>query len=331
MARAPLASAFILSLILPGQVYAAPPNREPFSFTATDDRLCRFPLAVTVSGEGQHHVQQREGQPSREFFTGPARIDLTNLANDDMVRLNTPGPAFFELDAGIGRLRGAVVGIYGPGIPLLAMRGQTVFKLADFVIVRDTGKDAVVDPCRLLDPGVSPAITRATPAPWDPPADVLGGIQLAGLLPVFFGYQRHLHAHLDVIVNGTPLTVPAGIGLVEPVIDLDGKIVSALHADAPLHTHTADGIVHVEADRPPLELTLGQFFDIWQVRLSRECLGSYCEAADSTLRVYVNGELRLGDPRTLVIESFDEIALVFGPPGVPAEIPSTFDFPPDLS
>jgi hypothetical protein len=62
----------------------------------------------------------------------------------------------------------------------------------------------------------------------------------------------------------------------------------------------------VEADRQPLDLTLGQFFDIWQVRLTRDCLGAYCSGGGRTLRVYVNGELQSGDPRSVVARAFDE-------------------------
>ena len=45
---------------------------------------------------------------------------------------------------------------------------------------------------------------------------------------------------------------------------------------AALHTHDASGIVHIESP-DKRDYTLGQFFDVWGVRLSSTCLGApYC-------------------------------------------------------
>jgi hypothetical protein len=315
---------------MPLPVGAVPPTREDTLLQASDDGLCPFPFEVTISGTGQHHVQQRHGQVTREFFTGSSTVELRNSATGRSVTLPHSGPAFFEDEEGVGIFRGPVVGFYPPGIPLLALRGQTRFGLSDFAMLSDSGVDRVVNPCALLDPAAVSPIPRATPAPWPAPVDVLGGIEVAGLLPVWFAFQRHAHAHLDVFVNGVAVSVPAGIGIAEPIVGADGSVVSALFASAPVHTHTADGIIHVEADRQPLELTLGHFFDVWQVRLTSDCLGAYCADDARTLRVYVNGELQTGDPRSVVLSDFDEIAVVFGPEGVPSVIPDTYDFPPDL-
>jgi hypothetical protein len=47
--------------------------------------------------------------------------------------------------------------------------------------------------------------------------------------------------------------------------------------------------------------------------------------------VYVNESLVPGDPRDVVIRPRHEIAVVFGPPGVPGSIPSSYDLPPGLA
>jgi hypothetical protein len=96
-----------------------------------------------------------------------------------------------------------------------------------------------------------------------------------------------------------------------------------------LHTHGPDGVIHLHTAFPEL-ITLGQFFDVWRVRLTDTCLGPYCAEQPGTLRVYVNGDLLPGNPRDVVIRPRDEVAVVFGPPGVPALVPSSYDFPPDL-
>ena len=125
------------------------------------------------------------------------------------------------------------------------------------------------------------------------------------------------------------MIVPAGIGMVAPV-DLGPEgFESGVGAIAPLHTHFPDGILHVEANSPlETRLTLGQFFDLWQVRLTRDCLGAYCSSGERRLRVYVNGVLRTGDPRQIELVGGDEVAVVFGVPGQPAMIPSSYAFPP---
>jgi hypothetical protein len=78
-------------------------------------------------------------------------------------------------------------------------------------------------------------------------------------------------------------------------------------ANAPLHTHSASGIIHIEADRRGT-YTLGQFFDEWGVRLDARCVGAYC----GSLHVFVDGRRRAGDPRRIVLTNHQEIALVAG-------------------
>jgi hypothetical protein len=131
-----------------------------------------------------------------------------------------------------------------------------------------------------------------------------------------------------VFVNGEPVLVPPGIGVVAPVDTGEQNIQSAWDAMAPVHTHGPDGVLHAHTGIPQLS-TLGAFFDVWRVRLTDQRLGSYCAGPMGTLRVYVNGELLPSDPRDVVIRPRDEIALVFGRPGVAASIPASYDFPAD--
>jgi hypothetical protein len=82
--------------------------------------------------------------------------------------------------------------------------------------------------------------------------------------------------------------------------------------------------VHIEAAEPA-DFTVGQFFTQWAVRLTPDCVGSYCKP-DVPWRVVVNGQDYEGDPKDIVFHGRDEIAFVIGTP--PAEIPSTYDFSP---
>src|SRR5215469_9659650 len=72
----------------------------------------------------------------------------------------------------------------------------------------------------------------------------------------------HIHAHLTIFVNGTARQVPAAIGIpgAVPQQTPAGPIVAQGTCFYWLHTHAADGIVHIES---PVQrtFTLGQFFD----------------------------------------------------------------------
>lgn len=160
-------------------------------------------------------------------------------------------------------------------------------------------------------PGVS-----AGPAPWPAPSDARARI-LAANLPALPSerFEYHVHAHLDVFVDGDSQPVPARIG-----IDSRRRVIS------PLHTHEGNGIIHIESGTETV-FTLGQFFVQWGVRLDRNCVGSYCIPA-TPFRLYVNGAERPGDLRSAQLGSHDELALVIGAP--PAQVPAAFSFPPPL-
>src|SRR5215216_864745 len=55
---------------------------------------------------------------------------------------------------------------------------------------------------------------RETKAPWSAPQNPMELTCAAGLVPEKAEFlQYHVHAHLDVFVNGRPVLVPAGIGI----------------------------------------------------------------------------------------------------------------------
>jgi hypothetical protein len=189
--------------------------------------------------------------------------------------------------------------------------------------------------------GPPPSTTpRTTRAPWRLPTFALRQIAYAGLKPVTGTLIRHDHVHLDVIVDGARITVPAGVGMAEPVDRgpgpcppppeslsigdcAPGHFFTARIATSPLHTHTSSGIVHIESDRRRT-FTLGEFFDEWRVRLSSSCIGGYCAGNGKALRVFVDGKRVFGNPRRLALADRQEIAVVFGTPGDFRTVPSTY-------
>jgi hypothetical protein len=160
------------------------------------------------------------------------------------------------------------------------------------------------------------------PAPWNTGLDHLPDrLKPLGLTPLpQEALHQHIHQHLDIFVNGKPITIPSGIGV------FDGQFITELH------THSAGaeglpgpetrptGVIHVES---PTDTTyvLGQFFGVWGVRLTSTCIGGYCKPA-KPWRVYVNGKPYTGDPNDITLTRHKEIAFVIGTP--PKKIPSSF-------
>jgi hypothetical protein len=129
------------------------------------------------------------------------------------------------------------------------------------------------------------------------------------------GQVVHIHQHLDLYASGQKATVPAQVG-----IDAGGGFISDLH------THETDGILHVESPTQR-SFTLGQFFAVWGLPLSADCIGSLCEKGDRQLRVWVNGQEVTADPTRIVLAEHQEIVIAYGSrEQVPDPLPKSFDF-----
>jgi hypothetical protein len=152
-------------------------------------------------------------------------------------------------------------------------------------------------------------------APWSANADLAAErADLIDLPSHGDTLAMHDHANVQVFVHGDPVAIPVNVGIDEA----DGDVES-------LHTHTADGVVHIESSTRA-SFTLGQFFDVWGVRLSATCIGGYCEGADDTLRVFKDGDEFTGTIREVVLDNESMIVVTFGTQDeVPDPLP-TFDF-----
>jgi hypothetical protein len=185
------------------------------------------------------------------------------------------------------------------------------------------------------DRSASPAPEPTSGAPpWPAPSDSIARTVAAGLKPErkeFFAI--HLHAHLDVFVNGEPVAVPAGIGIdiadpgVKRFDDPGGIGYGGIQmcdkpCISPLHTHDSTGVLHTEAPKNETN-TLGEFFVEWSVRLDERCVGGFCEPK-APIAVFVNGERYEGDPAGVALKDGTEIAIVIG--SFPSVVPSAYDF-----
>jgi len=168
----------------------------------------------------------------------------------------------------------------------------------------------------ISDPSTLPGI-QTSQGPWQPEtahfSERLHAIGLPALAAE--GALLHIHQHLDIIVHGQPLAVSAGIGQ-------GGGFISDIH------THDASGIIHVESPRAQT-FTLGQFFDVWGVKFTAQCIGGYCADSKNTLKVYSNGKLYDGDPRQLALAKYEQIVVVYGTQEEQPKTLPTFTFPPN--
>ncbi len=184
-----------------------------------------------------------------------------------------------------------------------------------------------------LPAGTGPPSLSKADAPWPRPDRLLDRVRAAGLEPARTELlDYHVHAHLDVFVDGRRTKVPGGIGISTEIPERETEdglrfySLSGIGCDraciSPLHTHTDSGILHTESPVDRLN-TLGEFFTEWGVRLTRKCVGGYCKPG-TKIAVYVDGERFTGDPRSIELENMREIAVVIGKP--PKKILRTADF-----
>lgn len=128
----------------------------------------------------------------------------------------------------------------------------------------------------------------------------------------------HIHAHLDIIINGKKVVIPAQIGIIPD------KCLFWLH------THDESGIIHIES---PINryFTLGQFFNIWNKKFNNNQIFNNVANANNTLNVYINGnKVPNGTSyRDIKLNAHDEIVIVYGKSTPPA-IPSNYEFPQGL-
>jgi hypothetical protein len=170
---------------------------------------------------------------------------------------------------------------------------------------------------------------------WPRPADTLAKTAATGLVPETVEHlSNHVHAHLDIFLDGVPVIVASGVG-----INIDDPEVKsgpdgrggmsyggiegcAQPCISPLHTHDTSGVLHTESATADLN-NLGQFFDEWGVALSTTCVGEYCSPTKA-VAFYIDGAKYDGDPREIQLSDHREIAIVIGTP--PAVIPKVGDF-----
>lgn len=88
----------------------------------------------------------------------------------------------------------------------------------------------------------------------------------------------HWHPELTITIKGVHQTIPANIG------------IGAAHK--PIHTHDDTGVIHLEFEGRVTkdDIRLSEFFKIWGKRFSSTCIFDYCNGADGSIKMFVNGK-----------------------------------------
>ncbi|MBA2716557.1 MAG: hypothetical protein H0U51_05800 [Propionibacteriales bacterium] len=147
--------------------------------------------------------------------------------------------------------------------------------------------------------GETSSLDGTSMPPWPAPVDdVPARVAAAGLDLGPMGTAEHYHLHLRILVNGTEVSVPPNIG-VDP----------ATGAMSAVHTHEADGTIHIEAVTAGEVLTLGQLFTEWGVKLTSTQVGGASTEPGQQVEVTSNGTADTGDPNDLRLEPDQQIVL----------------------
>jgi hypothetical protein len=127
--------------------------------------------------------------------------------------------------------------------------------------------------------------------------DLAGAMSALGLTPTQEAASvNHYHVHIQLMVDGHDVPVPAQIGL-----------DAATGVFSEVHTHDDTGVIHIESGNTSFRATLNDVFDMWGVYLSPKCIGGYCGG----VQMWVNGtpSTALG---ALVLQSHMAITLLEG-------------------
>ena len=165
-----------------------------------------------------------------------------------------------------------------------------------------TGCGGAAEPASVAEqrPGTSPVqIDAESTPPWPAPTrGVPDLVAAAGLDLGPMGMADHYHPRLTLRIKGAQVPVAPGIG-----VDPETGAMSAVH------THEADGTIHIEAGTAGERFTLGQLFTQWGIKLTTTQIGGVTVPEGRTLTVRSNGEVVAGDPAALRLSPEQEIVV----------------------
>jgi hypothetical protein len=214
--------------------------------------------------------------------------------------LAVTGAVVVVIAAAVGITLAVTGGGSGNGLPLAAL--STLGNLQPAPAPGPAGPEGVPVPSAAPLAGASTAATGQT----------VDGIGCDTAEQTVF----HIHAHLTVFVNGSARQIPAAIGIpgAQATNTAQGPFIETGTCFYWLHTHAADGIIHIES---PVQrtYTLGNFFDEWGQPLTSAQVGP---ARGHVVAIY-NGQVYQGSPRDIPLNAHAQIQLEVDTPLVAPE------------
>ncbi len=116
------------------------------------------------------------------------------------------------------------------------------------------------------------------------------------------GSVVHIHQHVTILDHGKPVGIPDDLG--RPLI---GQCLYWIH------THTPDGIIHVESPNFKT-FDLGNVFDVWGQPLTRTDVAGAKPKKGERVVTWVDGSRYAGDPRTIQLTQHLDVTIEVGPP-----------------
>ncbi|MBD2104195.1 hypothetical protein [Leptolyngbya sp. FACHB-261] len=202
------------------------------------------------------------------------------------------------------RKRLIALGVAGISTALVAV-GAGVLLQKQQEISKSTPQNAI---------GENAPVERNWPAAWASNASARPlGTEINGITcDAAEGVVEHTHQYLNFVVDGKTVYAPANVG-----INPQGPCLYWLHS------HSPDGIIHVEAPQKR-SFVLGQFLDIWRSTntVDQNLLSSVVAAAKPS-QVWLNGSLYQGNPWEIPLTEKAQITVVYGKP-ITQPVPFTF-------
>jgi hypothetical protein len=121
----------------------------------------------------------------------------------------------------------------------------------------------------------------------------------------------HIHTHLAVFDNGVLYALPPGVGIPNAQVEQSqyGPVAVGGKCYFWLHTHTSDGVIHVESPLRAI-FTLGDFFDVWRQPLT----GDRIAGLHGKVSAFVDGKPWTKSPRSIPLLPHETIQLEIGQP-----------------
>ncbi|MEK7511056.1 MAG: hypothetical protein AAB582_02385 [Patescibacteria group bacterium] len=106
----------------------------------------------------------------------------------------------------------------------------------------------------------------------------------------------HIHPVLQIMVDGVSVAIPADVGITPGCMKT-------------LHTHTPDGIIHIESGEPR-DFTLGHFFTSWERPFSRTQVLDHVAGDTHRIRMTVNGS-EVDTYENTILRDHDQIVIYY--------------------